>query len=128
MNIILWTTTLLGLLNLPQQSYHVGRATYYHPGLMARVARHRGLGLGWAQSYGTNPDCHLIGRYEWTSLWDPVLQRWDPWTSRRIVDCSQPWDLARHLREGLIEVPYQDAVAAHFVGEGRTQVRWKLAP
>lgn len=106
--------------------YHTGRATYYHPGLMEQVARGRGIALNGADGFTTFPDCNYMGLPLWVKVYDPLSQSWGHWSLRRIVDCSQPWDLARHLAEGLVELPYQDAVRYGYVGEGHTAVRWAL--
>lgn len=110
--------------------YHDGKATYYSPGLMEDVAASRGLynkrAYKAGERYATYPDCSRIGGTIYVSVLDPRSEEWSGWSAKKIVDCSQPSDYARHIKEGLIELSYEDAVKYGYSGEGRTRIRFYL--
>jgi hypothetical protein len=112
------------------QGYTIHRALYYSDGLMQRVIEVRlrqGLitqdDLRGVVGYYSAPYCATIGHRALVSLYDPVERAWMKPVRMLQVDCSQSVDRQRHEAEKLIEVGYETAVAAHFVGEGRTQAR-----
>jgi hypothetical protein len=105
-------------------AYQEGKATYYSPGLMERVARRRGIELDGMSGFATYPDCSYIGGRIWVSVLNPRTRLWSSWSQKRIVDCSQPRDYERHVRTGLIEFSYQDAKRYGYAREGRTRVRF----
>lgn len=107
-------------------SWEIGKATYYHRGTMERVASYRGLTLEGTTGFSTYPDCEQIGNVLVVSVFNPVDQEWSMWERKRIVDCSQPEDYARHKREGLVELSYEDAGKYGYRGEGRTRIRYYL--
>jgi len=94
-----------------------GIAAYYSPGVMARVARNRGMDLrddvaGWAAV----PNCSEVGRIVVASINGSRPERY------QVLDCSHPRDKARHLRQGIvIEVDYQSAVRHGFTRRGYTK-------
>ena len=91
---------------------------------MQRTAAYRGVTLGDNSGFATYPDCRAIGSTIWVSVKDPRTGRWSGWDRKKIVDCSQPPDYARHVREGLVELSYEDARKYGYLGEGRTRVRF----
>jgi hypothetical protein len=112
--------------NAPQAAYEVGVAKFYRAGLLEHVAQYRGVGLDGASGFATYPDCARIGEVLWVSVKNPVSQRWTAWESKRVVDCSEVKDYQRHVREGLVELAYDDAVKYGYAGEGKTSVRFYL--
>ncbi len=108
-------------------NYQTGKATFYSPGLIERVAGKRGIGLGPMDGYSTYPDCGKLGQSLSVSVRNPATGRWSAWDRKRIVDCSQPRDYARHIREGLIELSYQDAVRYGYARDGTTRIRFYLS-
>lgn len=107
--------------------YTVGVAKYYMMGLLGKVAQRRGTDLDGASGFSTYPNCREIGRVLYVSVLDPRTERWSGWHAKRIVDCSQTVDYARHVREGLVELSYDDAVRYGYAGEGKTRIRFRLA-
>ncbi|HEY6020212.1 MAG TPA: hypothetical protein VIY48_10010 [Candidatus Paceibacterota bacterium] len=106
--------------------YRTGKATFYHAGLMEHVAVIRGVDLGYASGFSTYPDCSRIGGYLEVSVQNPHSGDWSPWSPKRIVDCSQPKDYARHVAEGLVELGYDDAVRYGYASSGFTRIRFYL--
>jgi hypothetical protein len=107
-------------------AYNEGRAVYYRQGLMERVAARRGLLLGQGTGFVTHPDCRKIGSYMMVSVWNPVTRSWSAWSKKRIADCSQPRDYARHVAAKQVEFSYADAQKYKFAVNGKTRVRWYL--
>ena len=107
-----------------KQHYEEGKATYYGPGTMEGVAAKRGIKLNGASGFSSFPDCREIGNTLMVSVRDPRTGRWSKWESKRIVDCSQPRDYSRHVREGLVELSYRDAVKYGYAYDGRTRIRF----
>jgi hypothetical protein len=105
-------------------TYQEGKATFYRSGLLERVAARRGIALDGATGYSTFPDCSRLGWRIRVSVLDPRTGRWSGWEWKRVVDCSQPADYARHVRTGLVELSYKDAQRYGYAGEGRTRVRF----
>ena len=108
-------------------AYQIGRATLYSPGLMESIARGRGIKLDGATGFSTYPDCRKIGGVLVVQVLDPRTNRWSGWDRKRIVDCSQTVDYARHVAEGLVELPYKDAVTYGYSREGHTDIRFYLS-
>lgn len=105
-------------------SYITGKCTFYGRGLMEKVAMKRGVKLDGATGYCTYPNCEFIGKTIMVSVLNPVSGKWSGWERKRIVDCSQPKDRARHEAEHLVELSYSDAVKYNYAREGRTKVRF----
>lgn len=106
--------------------YTTGRATFYHRGLMQRVAADRHIAQGNTSGFATYPDCAMLGRVIDVSVFNPNTQQWSAWARKRIVDCSQTRDRARHELEHLVELSYEDAVQYGYKTEGHTLVRYYL--
>jgi len=79
------------------------------------VARNRGIKLrSDVDGYAAVPNCRYIGQVLQARINGHGMERY------QVVDCSAPWDRARHIREGLvIEVDYQSAVRNDFSRRGR---------
>jgi len=106
--------------------YKTGRATYYSSGLMEHVARIRRIKLDGATGFSTYPDCSKIGGVLVVSVLNPHTQRWSAWARKRIVDCSETRDYARHVAEGLVELSYEQALDYGYLSEGHTRIRFYL--
>lgn len=128
----LWVAAIVALLPLPTatQHYTTHKAVYYSAGVMERVVAVRlrqGLitqdELTDIQGYFAAPDCAGIGHKQFIALWNPVGRVWMKPVRMLQVDCSQSVDRKRHEAEHLIEVGYELAVQAHFVGEGKTRAK-----
>jgi hypothetical protein len=104
--------------------YQEGKATYYSPGLLEKVAARRGIALNGMTGFATYPDCSKIGWRMWVSVLNPRTRLWSSWSQKRIVDCSQNVDRERHVRTGLVEFSWEDARRYGYAGEGRTRVRF----
>jgi hypothetical protein len=109
-----------------QARHHTGVAKYYGMGLMQDVARFRGLDMGSTTGFATYPDCERIGEVIWVSVFNPITEEWSEWDNKVIVDCSQPKDYARHKKEGLVELSYEDAGKYGYLTEGRTKIKYYL--
>ncbi|HKP52873.1 MAG TPA: hypothetical protein VJ183_09495 [Chloroflexia bacterium] len=92
-----------------------GFAVFYSPGVMERVAAHRGLTKPpIAEGMAAVTDCSQIGKIAFASINGGLVERY------LIVDCSHPRDVARHIAQGLvIEVDYQSAVRNNFHRDGK---------
>ena len=82
-----------------------GIAKHYYQGIMEKVMRNRGIKpRGDVNGYAATTDCNAIGKVVLARLGNGPVERF------LVVDCSAPWDISRHLAEGLvIEVDYQTA-------------------
>jgi hypothetical protein len=97
------------------QPLQVGIGKYYSPGVMERVARHRGLPV--RAHMASVPDCTRLGESVQAEVNGHLA-------TYEVVDCSAPQDRARHLAEGLVlEVDYNSARAYFPPGEGRADVQ-----
>lgn len=78
-------------------------AAHYDKGLMDRVARSRGI---------QPTPCMLASPLHPIGAW---IEVWGLNTGERqrcqVVDTSQPWDRARHIRAGLVELRFESALA-----------------
>lgn len=82
-----------------------GKATYYAPGIMERVAANRGLSLENYDGGAVLNDCQHLGRRAWIEHGGNVI-------AVRIVDCAQAQHRAERERRGYVaEVSYQQAAA-----------------
>ncbi len=92
---------LVGLMSIPPILYpnpsdaKTSRtyAVRYSPGVMARVARKRGMPV-ITNMVAVN-DCRRVGQWVLANVNDKV-----GWF--RVTDCSHPRDAARHRRQGLV--------------------------
>lgn len=78
-------------------------AARYDPGGMERVAHNRDLPVVSCMIAAPTLE---IG--EWVYVWgkNTGVLRWC-----RVTDTSQPWDKARHIRTGRIELGYDEAIS-----------------
>jgi hypothetical protein len=99
---------------VPVQGPVSGIAKYYSPGIMAEVARNRGMVLREdVDGYASVLSCGEIGKVVVASINGGKRERY------QVLDCSHPRDIAMHRRQGLIiEVDYQSAARNGFVRRG----------
>jgi hypothetical protein len=117
-------TQVVGAIGAPAtKPLKQGFAVLYSPGVMERVAAHRGLTKPpIAEGMAAVTDCSQIGKIAFASINGGLVERY------LIVDCSHPRDVARHIQQGLvIEVDYESAVRNNFHREGRAPaVLWAI--
>lgn len=124
-------TTMLGIaaliaLTTPSPRYTEGKATYYSQGVFQRVAAYRGVALAGATGWASYPNCDRIGGLIYVSVLNPRTGAYSGFHSKRIVDCSQVRDYARHVRDGLVELSYEDAIKYGYKSSGKTRIRYYL--
>jgi hypothetical protein len=109
------------VLSLGATGWTEGRATLYAPGKMERVAALRSMSVVPCMvAHPSRP----IGTWLWV-----IGRQTGVMLKCRVTDTSQPWDRARHMRTGLIELDYASAKAIcpkGWTGNSREcEVRWK---
>lgn len=124
--IALCGASILLALVTPRPRYVEGTAKYYSQGTMQRVASYRNIDLGGATGYATYPDCGKLGGLIYVSVLNPRTLVWSAWESKRITDCSQVRDRARHERDKLVELSYEDAIKYGYRSSGKTKLRYVL--
>src|SRR5687768_1962129 len=80
-----------------------GRAVYYAPGLMEHMSAKRGLPV--AACMAAHPTAGIGNWILVEGVRTGVRKRC------RVVDTSQEWDRARHIRTGLVELDFDSAHA-----------------
>lgn len=106
------------------QGWSDGRAVYYSIGLMERMSIKRDLPI--AKCMAAHPTAAI-------GAWLLVQGNTTGVRKRcRVVDTSQPWDRARHIRTGLVELDFKSAhelCSKGWDGASRLcRVRWKVLP
>lgn len=99
-----------------------GRATLYAPGKMERVAAYRSMSV---------VPCMVAHPTQPIGSWLLVIgQQTGTRLTCRVTDTSQPWDRARHIRTGLIELDHDSALRIcppGWTGNSREcPIRWKV--